>query len=171
MNILHFLQTYQTVVVGFIGFSGVIITLVTNAKISQIAIERMESRRAKNISVAVQAEISMIRDLMQLLVETDFRVDEGGSVVIPLESNDEIFRSQLSNIGALSLDELRAIARVYSEYASFQNKLILAGKKIEKNPFYIELDVKQLPNIKVLAEAVSKLAGEAASRLSKSNNG
>jgi hypothetical protein len=52
----EFIETYQTLIVGFVGFGGVIIAMLGNARLQRKQDERRERREARALRTALIEE-------------------------------------------------------------------------------------------------------------------
>jgi hypothetical protein len=62
MNWFGVLQQFKTGIVGVIGFTGVIITLVTNAALARSARAAVVSQERETLRTALIVELTMLRD-------------------------------------------------------------------------------------------------------------
>jgi Flp pilus assembly protein TadB len=102
----QFFKTYQTLVVGLLGFLGVIATMLWNAHLQRKQEERRERREASALRTALIEELKQQREALQYtadsLAAAQASTQDGthGSL-IPLERYDAVFRGSLERLGLL----------------------------------------------------------------------
>jgi hypothetical protein len=121
------IKDYQTIIVGTVGFSGVIFTLFINGLLSRIAHEREVQHRKKTLRTALLAELRWNQDWSNNLKANS------SNTFLSFRAFNEIYRANLGNIGLLDYDEVRSITIAYhvsSEIAAAFEDLP-TGKKLE----------------------------------------
>src|SRR5258707_5733563 len=61
----EFIETYQTLIVGFVGFRGVIIAMLGNARLQRKQDERRERREATALRTALIEELKQQREALR----------------------------------------------------------------------------------------------------------
>jgi len=113
-----FFQTYQTLIVGCLGFVGVMVTLWWNGHLQRKQEERRERREASALRTALIEELKQQREALRFtadsLAAAEASTQDGtqGSL-IPLERFDAVFRSSLDRLGLLERRELSAALEAY----------------------------------------------------------
>jgi len=127
-NLLCIFETYQTFFTGLVGFAGVIITMVLNAK-HQIKLQNRQTQHdARALRVALKSELvankSIYENRIQQLNEpSDFR-----HTLIPSNVVDGVFKMLKDKIGLLSEEELEVIFKAYLLIAELPYRIrILIG--------------------------------------------
>ena len=108
------LQTYQTLIVGLLGFSGVIITMLANAKMQRMQYERKILHEAKSLRVALKSELNANRQSFEGRIKQFEEPIEFGDALIQNRSNDKIYNELLSNIGLLTEQEIEKVTEAYA---------------------------------------------------------
>jgi hypothetical protein len=112
------IETYQTLIVGFVGFGGVILTMLGNAYLQRQQEERRERREASALRTALIEELKQQREALRYTAESlaaaQASTQDGtqGSL-IPLERFDAVFRRSLERLGLLERRELSAVFEAY----------------------------------------------------------
>jgi hypothetical protein len=113
----QFIQTYQTLIVGIVGFAGVIITLIVNAYLDRRRHTRQVEHDARVLRVAIRAELEAIRDTLQdrLAMFESMKAPGGTSDFMPplAEAMTDAYGSLIERLGLLSEHEIRAVMRAY----------------------------------------------------------
>src|SRR5262245_53443377 len=113
------LQTYQALIVGGLGFAGVITTLAVNARLARKQEERKEHREARALRTALIAELRQQKGGLEQAAETtDEAAKQHGNDpehegVLPLVRYDAVFNASVDKLGLLSS---RQVAAVYEAY-------------------------------------------------------
>jgi hypothetical protein len=114
----EFIKTYQTLVVGLLGFLGVMATLWWNGHLQRKQEERQKRREASALRKALIEELKQQRAALQetadSLAAAQASTQDGthGSL-IPLERFDAVFRRSLERLGLLERRELSAVFEAY----------------------------------------------------------
>src|SRR5262245_21649983 len=111
--------TYQTLIVGCLGFAGVIVTMLWNARLQRQQEERRERRDANALRTALIEELKQQREALRVTAESladdalkQHPEDEWHSTV-PLERFDAVFRGSLERLGLLERPEVSAVFEAY----------------------------------------------------------
>ena len=109
--LLDLLTRFQTLVVGVLGFGGVILTLFFNARLArrQRSDEREHERRVYR--AALRVELQALRDVYTdraTMLETAPR-----GCLVPARAGTEVFDRLLDKIGLLSPEESAVVLRAF----------------------------------------------------------
>jgi hypothetical protein len=122
LELLEMIQTYQTLIVGLIGFVGVMVTLWWNARLQREQEERRERRGASALRRALIEELKQQRKALQVRAEnlakaasdSDKQPDGTKSgTLIPLERYDSVFTASRDKLGLLDDSQLEAVFKAY----------------------------------------------------------
>jgi hypothetical protein len=113
-------KDFQTIIVGLIGFSGVIFTLYTNARLSRKQHERNISHEKETLRAALHAELELARRAFSRIGtpinernETD-RVEEDSGAFFPERYSQSVYQSLISKIGLLPLSAIPKVIDAHS---------------------------------------------------------
>ena len=122
------LQSYQTLFVGLLGFTGVILTMLENAKLQRNQHEKKLLHEANSLRVAIKSELSANKQAYELRIK-QFNEPEGHSdALLPNKATDKIYNELLSNIGLLTEEEIEKIINAYALISELSYRLrILVG--------------------------------------------
>src|SRR5258707_7080952 len=126
----EFIETYQTLIVGFEGFGGGIIAMLGNARLQRKQDERRERREARALRTALIEELKQQRAALRetaaslaaqaASIGNPERVREARAAVpirrgtvIPVERYDGVFRASFDKLGLLERHELAAVFEAY----------------------------------------------------------
>jgi hypothetical protein len=111
------LKQFQTLAVGIVGFTGVILTLAMNARLSRMQHARQVQHDAQVLRAALIAELEVIReafrDRVEIIDETLNAAKPRQSMLVPLDSLTDVYTNLVGKIGLLSERESRAVVRAY----------------------------------------------------------
>lgn len=150
------IERFQTVVVGAIGFGGVILTLWINATIARKQRDEERAHQRTAIRAALLAELRVnefsIVSNLQLLREQ--RPEEGGGAFVTTDPIDSIYRSVLPTIGLLSENEIHQTLRAYATLETHYANRYLIGVPAHTTPRLVEV---QHDNLEVLVGMLDSL--------------
>jgi hypothetical protein len=166
-EILCLLKTYQTVFTGILGFTGVIITMLANAKMQRNQQERNNRHRANSIRVALKSELNSNKLIYEMRIEQIGGTREDQSILVPSRIQDNVYRELLKDIGLLSEGEVEKILDAYGLVSElpYKMKIISNSKSSEGEP--IQLDGKRLSIVKGMHEVVVPKIVEAIGEINK----
>ena len=114
-------KDFQTLTVGVVGFRGVILTLLLNARLDRQRHERELASRRETVRVALLAELDRNRETLQKNLE---RISERG-FFIPRRPLCAIYESLLDRIGCLRPEEARVVYEAYVHLPLIQQSVHL----------------------------------------------
>ena len=110
---LDLLAKYQTFVVGLLGFTGVIITMVVNAKTQRGLQSRQREHDAQSVRAALLVELKANAEMYESRIK-DFSASDGGhDALIQSMVVNRIYQTLLPKIGMLSVKEVELVHRAY----------------------------------------------------------
>jgi hypothetical protein len=160
MKLLEEMQRFQSLIVGIIGFAGVIFTLWFNAR--QTRKQHLEERRHERecLRAALTEELKIIRESVARNSAGNF--EEGGAYV-PTDPLDDVYRAFTDRIGLLSQAEVHSIMYAYLCLRTYNAKLVLIGVPAQPDARHIGVPAK---NISVLVAMQKRLLDPIDSALS-----
>src|SRR5919109_570157 len=101
MTLWTWVPEFQTLIVGCLGFAGVIITLVLNAWYSRQ--QRREERRheCQTLRVALIEELRIIRGALARETEKENDTSEADGYAVPTDAMDDAYRTFTRTSGTL----------------------------------------------------------------------
>lgn len=166
---MGWLETYQTLVVGLVGFAGVIATLVVNAKIArdQRREEREHEREVLRGSLIAELRINRrsLEENSRLLKEQP--PDDQGGVMVPTDLIDGAYRSLIQRIGLLSDDEVSRVMWAYGALETYSAKLFLIGVPVHTSPRHVQVPAQNATYLVAMQEGMFALVDEAIEALGR----
>jgi len=158
-------ETAIAILVALLGFSGVIITLLTNAWFFRG--QRTDERRHEQQSIrrALLAELKNIRlgpSEHNKLGEA-FKENQDGAV--HREQIDDVYRSLLPKIGLLEPDEVDDVVTAYLGHQTYQANLRLIGRVDPALNDHVIVNNEHLPALAEMQKSVLTQIDEAISSL------
>lgn len=153
---LNWLNSYQTLIVGAIGFAGVILTLRHNAKVAHDQRNKEREHEREALRVALVAELRINR---RSLEENSRRLKEGsprgeGGVFVPTDRMDGAYRSFLPRIGLLSEDEVSKVMEAYLSLETYNAKLFLVGLPVDTGHRHVHVPAKNARMLAAMQEGM-----------------
>jgi hypothetical protein len=103
-------KDFQTLIVGVIGFAGVIYTLLMSSRLSREQDERSVKHDREVLKTALRAELGLIRKIF-----SDKAADlEESDAYFPAETHTNIYKNFIAKLGLLSAEEASAVIKAYT---------------------------------------------------------
>lgn len=118
---------YQTLVVGLLGFLGVIYTIRMNARLARDQRERHLNHERAALRTALYAELTTIRRTYEDRSQS-CEASNGRSVFIPEYVPHQIYHQLLDRIGLLTLEEIEPVIQAYLLVAELPVRLRLLSR-------------------------------------------
>lgn len=143
---MDWLNNYQTLIVGFVGFAGVILTLWYNAKTARDQRNEEREHERKALRAALIAELQINRDSLEgnLRKLKENPPKEEGGAFVPTDRMDGAYRSFLPRIGLLSKSEVRKVMWAYLSLQTYNADLFLIGVPVHTSPRQVQIPAKNL---------------------------
>lgn len=116
---------YQTLVVGLLGFLGVICTIRMNARLARDQRERQLNHERAALRTALCAELVIIRDIFEDRSQMCKEDDSGNSALIPEYVPNQVYHHLLDRIGLLTIEEIEPVMQAYLLVAELPVRLRL----------------------------------------------
>jgi len=148
------LTEYQNLIVGSIGFAGVIFTLWFNSKEAreQRRDERQHERQA--LRVALMEELKINRHSLKENMDSLKQPKKVGGAFIPTDPMDDAYRSFVPKIGLLSQAEVSKVMGAYLSLRTYNAKLFLVGVPVDTSPRHVEVPAKNFPLLAAMQEGL-----------------
>jgi hypothetical protein len=101
-------KDFQTLLVGVIGFSGVIVTLLMNSRLSRKQHDR------EVLKTALCAELELNRKSFSDKASTPEDDQEESGAFYPIEMKTSIYQAFIEKLGLLSTEEVSAVINAYT---------------------------------------------------------
>lgn len=112
-NILCFLKTYQILVAGIVGFTGVTVTMIANAYMNRSQHSRGVDHERQTLRSALRAELTANKEAYELRMEQFSEPKSDNHALMPNKVLDRVYSTLLGKIGILEVDEIDKITRAY----------------------------------------------------------
>jgi len=139
------LKDFQGLIGTLVGFSGVCLTLIVNARLAErkrtteIQHDRATTRTAILSELLVVEE--QLREFNDVLDEARKQLSTARPRKFSAESTSRTFRSAIGRIGLLDIDELKQIVKAYSLYEILSERSAIMNERMqsEADPSVAEL--------------------------------
>lgn len=149
-SLLCIAQRFQTILVGVLGFAGVILTLWYNARAVRRQGVRVLSNEQASICAALHAELTIRRDSIQKAI-ADFGANRVGEIIVPIKPMSAVYHAILPRIGVLSSRKVRVVMDAYLTDDTLLRFLILSGKR---DGDYVSVNAKRVDDLKTMFESM-----------------
>ena len=123
------IQSYQTLIVGLLGFSSVVITMLANAKLQRNQHDREILHEANSLRTALVSELNANINAYKLRIEQFNEPNRHSAALVPNYPKDSIYKELLNKIGLLSEKEIEKIINAYALLSELTYRIrILVGK-------------------------------------------
>jgi hypothetical protein len=112
-EIIGMVKEFQSLIVGVIGFTGVIATLLTNALLARRQHAGQVRHESDVLRAALIAELQLIREAFMDRIAAINGAENRAGMLVPLDSLSDVYESLIDRIGLLSEPETRAVVRAY----------------------------------------------------------
>lgn len=109
-----FFETYQTFIVGIIGFGGVMFTIYMNAHLSREQHERNIKHDRESLRIAISSELKLILKMLNHRCEMVDENEEIGSAFYPDHVSTQVYIQFINKLGLLSGKEIEAVMEAYA---------------------------------------------------------
>ncbi len=141
----QFAKDFQTLIVGVLGFSGVIFTLRVNSRLSRDQHERNITHEREVLKAALRAELELIHHAFtdkSISLEGDH---ENIGAFFPEETHTKIYNKCIEKLGLLSPEQVSAVIEAYTVIDEVPTRLRLLTSEHDSflnNPGYIFIERK-----------------------------
>ena len=138
-----FIKNYQTLIVGILGFIGVIATLVINAWLERKTERRRIEHQTRILRTALIEEMKVQRDALLHAAEGSKNAkntSDGAKqdALTPLQRWADIFDNSLDRLGLLTSEEVAAVLDAYLPLKELTSKVRLLELRIPPNQRRVE---------------------------------
>ena len=148
MTLYTWVQEFQSLIVGTLGFAGVIITLVLNALYAREQRREERSHECQTLRVALIEELSINRMSLARNVEEIKNVPDGrGGFDVPTNPMDDAYRAFTHRIGLLTRAEVSKVMFAYLTLRQHNANLFLVGGPHPTSNRHVRVPVQRGPDL------------------------
>lgn len=138
--IYNFLDTYQALFVGCLGFIGVILTICFNAKTQRDLQSQQRKHDIKSIRIALLTELRINAQTYEERVRDFSTSNDSRCALIQNAVMSKIYQSLLPQIGLLSLEEIEIVHQTYLllEEMPYRLQLLVGTDNTKSNVIIID---------------------------------
>lgn len=124
----NFIRAYQTLVVGLLGFAGIIVTLLVNAYLQRAQDRRRAKQEARGLRIALMEELRVQRMVLEEVAESLGTAEDNGDAgvrfgLVPLQRYSRVFDRSIDKLGLLTGRELAYVFAAYLPLSAMTWKL------------------------------------------------
>ena len=166
--ILDLLERFQTSLVGVLGFTGVIMTMVANATIQRDLQSAQRQHQGQSLRTALLVELKENVQMYETRISDLSKMDGTQDVLMPSKVTNNIYQSSLSDVGLLSANEVESVLRAYLllEEIPYRLRLVVGTNNVGGyNDEFIRIDANKCEVVKKIHEAMLPTLREAVAAL------
>ena len=166
--ILDLLERFQTSLVGALGFTGVIITMVANAKIQRSLQATQREHEVLSLRTALLVELKENVQMYEARISNLSKADGMQHALMPNKVTNNIYQSSLTNIGLLSDKEVESVLRAYLllEDVPYRLRILVGTSNVGGyNDEFIRIDADRQHDAMNIHEALLPTIREAVAAL------
>lgn len=154
-------QELQVLIVGIIGFAGVMFTLSYTAR--QARKQRQEERRhdCETLRAALIEELIINRNALISHLEKVDESSETRAYLVPTDSMDDVYRAFTDRIGLLSQAEVSKVMYAYLTLRTYGASLFLFGVPTQTSPKHVEIPATNAMKLRKMTESLVGPVNEA----------
>lgn len=155
-SFLSTLEKFQSAITGLVGFSGVIITLIVNARISRKRVEEARLHDKKILAEALKGELNTYLNSVQSNVkDIASNRDRGNELLFPRIST-AIFDANITKLGHLPEGAMSSILDAFLSLKELDRSLTIFSTV--SNDFYHHIPAQSIDGLlKMLQSLVPKI--------------
>ena len=136
---------YQTLIVGVIGFGGVIITLVYNAHATAEEARQRRRHETNAVRVALLEELRALAKAMSLRMKGMDPAEGVASIALSMEPMDLVYKSHVGRIGLLSSAQIEKVLHAYGCFENYERRVVEFAARFPQPPPVPGFEVVQVP--------------------------
>jgi hypothetical protein len=169
VNVYAVVREFQTLIVGALGFMGVIFTLWFNAYQVRQQREGERSHERETLRAALIEELKIIQGSISRNI-ADWDGNTETSAYVPIHTMDDAYRAFTNRIGLLSSEEVRRVMNAYLTMRTFHSKLFLIGTPADKDALNVLVPAKNVSWLNEMYKNLLLPIAEAISSLEKAKS-
>lgn len=123
--VVCFVKEFQTLIVGVLGFGGVIATLLMNARLNRQQHLRQVEHERTALKAALSTELSIIRDAFADRIKMIGDGTETNGMWVPVDTMTDVYTQTIDKLGLFSRDQVNLVMRAYLLIRSVPDRLKL----------------------------------------------
>lgn len=144
-------QAHQTLVVGGIGFLGVLCTLWFNAYQTRKQRQNELHHERQTLRAALIQELKINREAMaqnaELIKGSTDDPSEAGGYFLPTDPMHDVYLAFVDRVGVLSSDEVSKVMNAYLMLRTYHTKLFLIGVPANTSKSHVEVAAEFGPTL------------------------
>jgi hypothetical protein len=128
-NLGDYFSKFQTLIVGGLGFIGVIATLAMNAWLGRRQHARQVQHERAVLRTALTAELEILAEAYRDRVEMVHSANPGRDMLAPLDAMTDVYGRLVDRIGLLSKQETGLVMRAYILVRQMPQRLNLLAQR------------------------------------------
>lgn len=158
---MSWLYNYQTLIVGVLGFVGVIGTLITNALLSRSQVRQIRAAEQKSLGTVAFEELDFIYMNLRIQREAIENAEPGTAVTIRNPGIGLVFKRIIEGVSVLPQDQVAMIMAAYIGLEDLDNWLKYWAEQKNEKSYYYTISVNEIEKVSKILEKTSTIIEEA----------
>ena len=162
------LERFQTSIVGVLGFTGVILTMIVNAKTQRGLQSAQRQHEVRALRTALVVELKANVQMYEVRISDLSQANGTHHALVPSKVTNNIYQSSLPDVGLLSAHEVESVLRAYLllEEMPYRLRLLAGTNNVGGyNDEFIRIDADKQDAARKIHEALLPRLREAVAAL------
>lgn len=139
-NYLSVIAKYQTLLIGAIGFTGVILTLRSNRRIAEARRRKAVDRDRESVRIALMTELTFAhQELRAVTASMDFGLKPRGPIAITPLNHNQAYEVFLAKLSLLDDAQVEHVSWAYHALKDFPNRMLsLPTARLRETKTWVE---------------------------------
>jgi hypothetical protein len=147
---MNWIEHYQTLIVGVLGFAGVVYTLRSNAQRARDQRKDELRHERQSLRAALIEELKINRDAAAGNMKTLTENPERKGAFVPTDRMDDAYMAFMHRIGTLTQLEVSKVMGAYLLLRTYNAKLFLLGVPPDTSDRHVEIPVERVEALALL---------------------
>lgn len=150
------IENFQNLIVGVLGFAGVIFTLWFNGKEAREQRRDERSHDRETLRAALTEELKINRQSLEGNLESIAppHPPSRGGVDVPTDPMDDAYRAFIHRISLLSQAEVSKVMYAYLDLRTYNAKLFVIGVPLPTGDRHVRVPIENFPALAGMQEAL-----------------
>lgn len=136
MSLWTLVKDFQSLIVGVVGFLGIIFTLWFNARQARRDREAELNQERETLRAALLEELKIVHASLE---RNKADRKEGKAAFVPTDPMDDAYKAFTQRIGLLTRSEVQKVMYAYLTLRTFEAKLFLIGTPVHTSDRHVQI--------------------------------
>ncbi|MDE4303657.1 hypothetical protein PXK30_09430 [Phaeobacter gallaeciensis] len=168
MTVWCFVETFQTLIAGGLGFGGVILTILASAKSTRQQEADRLKQRAASLSSALREELEIIVSVLERNAEafSNISTDSDNGFFVPIDELNSVYRANLASLAELPPGDVKLIVEANLKLAGYERRMGLASAPERGVVGYIWISDRKAGHVAIMTRNLAGSLRECIDKLS-----